>query len=290
MKLVLGSVQFGKNYGLVNGKKIPQIDIKKISNLVVRSKIDFIDTSINYGDSEKIIGNSVLNQLNIITKIKLPKKSINIDNWVKKKINSSLTNLKISNVYGVLIHDYKDLLGQRGKKYLKILYSLKKKKIINKIGISIYSPNDLQKIWVFWRPDIVQVPFNILDQRILYSGWLNILKKNKVLIFSRSCFLQGLLLSNYKFYRRFNKFYKILDKFSNWCKTNRISKLEACISFVKKIKEIDYLIVGFNNYYQFKEILKCFNKKNFLEVPNIFSINDEKLIDPRKWLIKKKKF
>ena len=106
-----------------------------------------------------------------------------------------------------------------------------------------------------YKIDLVLIPFNILDQRILYSGWLNILKKNKVLIFSRSCFLQGLLLSNYKFYRRFNKFYKILDKFSNWCKTNRISKLEACLSFVKKIKKIDYLIVGFNNYYQFKEIL-----------------------------------
>ena len=57
MKLVLGTVQFGKNYGLVNGKKIDSLELKKIEKLVFISNIKLIDTSVNYGDSEKIIGN-----------------------------------------------------------------------------------------------------------------------------------------------------------------------------------------------------------------------------------------
>ena len=128
MKLVLGAVQFGKNYGLVNGRKIDSIELKRIEELALKSSIKFIDTSINYGDSEKIIGNSNLNKLNVITKIKLPKKIINIDKWVEKKIYLSLKKLKINKIYGLLIHDYKDVLGIRGKKYLKYLYNLKKKK------------------------------------------------------------------------------------------------------------------------------------------------------------------
>ena len=81
MKLVLGSAQFGNNYGLVNGKKILLSEIRKIEKIVSKSNIRYIDTSINYGDSEKIIGNSRLKKLNIITKLKLPKGNININKW-----------------------------------------------------------------------------------------------------------------------------------------------------------------------------------------------------------------
>ena len=283
MKLVLGTVQFGKNYGLVNGKKIDSFEFKKIEKLVFKSNIKFIDTSVNYGDSEKIIGNSNLNKLNLITKIKLPKKNVKVDRWLEKKICTSLKKLRVNKIYGILVHDYKDLLGAKGKKYLNYLYILKKKKIIEKIGISIYSPDDLKKIWSFWKPEIVQVPFNVFDQRIHNSGWLNILKKFNVLIFARSCFLQGLLLSDYKSNKSFKKFYKILDQFSIWCKFKRISKLQACIDFIKIKKNIDYLVVGFNNYYQFKQILKSFKKKRITKIPNIFINNQLDLIDPRRW-------
>jgi aryl-alcohol dehydrogenase-like predicted oxidoreductase len=283
MKLALGAVQFGKNYGLVNGKKIKNHELKKIEKLIISTGIKFIDTSTNYGDSEKIIGNSNLNKLNIITKIKLPKKNVNVDQWVKKKIYSSLTKLKVNKIYGVLIHDYRDLFGVRGKKYLKYLYYLKDKNIIQKIGLSIYSPNDLKKIWNFWKPEIVQVPLNVIDQRFLKSRWVPALKKFKILIFVRSCFLQGLLLSDYRSNPRFKKFYKILDKFSNWCKLNHISRLQACIDFIKTKKNIDYLVVGFNNYSQFKEILKSYKNKKINKIPNIFISNKLNLIDPRKW-------
>lgn len=283
MKLVLGAVQFGKKYGLVNGKKIDSSELKKIEKLVLKSNIKFIDTSINYGDSEKIIGNSNLNKLNVITKIKLPNKNIKIEQWLEKKINLSLKRLRINRIYGILIHDYRDLLGAKGKKYLESLYNFKKKKIIKKIGISIYSPNDLKKIWRFWKPEIVQVPFNILDQRIQNTGWIHTLKKSRVLIFARSCFLQGLLLSNYRSNKKFKKFYKILDDFFIWCEFRGISRLQACIDFIKMRKKIDYLIVGFNSYSQFNEILKSFNKKKTTYIPNIFSTNKLDLIDPRKW-------
>lgn len=283
MKLVLGTVQFGKNYGLVDGKKIKNPEFKKIEKLILRSDIKFIDTSINYGDSEKIIGNSNLNKLDIITKIKLPKKNINVEQWVEKKIFSSLAKLKVNKIYGVLIHDYKDLSGARGRKYLKYLYYLKDKKIIQKIGVSIYSPNDLKKIWSFWKPEIVQIPLNVLDQRFLKSRWIATLKKFKILIFVRSSFLQGLLLSDYRSYPRFKKFYKILDKFSNWCKLNDISRLQACVDFIKIKKNIDYLVIGFNNCSQFREILKSFENKKITKIPNNFITNNLNLIDPRRW-------
>ena len=119
MKLVIGSAQLGMNYGLFNNKKINFKEFKKIEKLVLKSKINFIDTATSYGDSEKIIGNSRLKKLHIITKIKLPnKKSIDVKNWLLREISKSLSKLKTKKIYGILIHNYRDLLGKYGKKYL----------------------------------------------------------------------------------------------------------------------------------------------------------------------------
>jgi aryl-alcohol dehydrogenase-like predicted oxidoreductase len=283
MKLVIGSAQLGMNYGLFSNRKINHKEFKKIEKLVLKSKINFIDTAISYGDSENIIGNSKLKNLHIITKIKLPfKKNIRVRDWALKELSKSLYKLKIKKIYGVLIHDYKDLLGKYGKDYLLSLQELKKKKIIKKIGISIYDSYEIKKIWKFWKPDLIQVPFNPLDNRILDSGWIDVLRKYKVKIFARSIFLQGLLINEHNSFI-INKNYKILlNKFKNWCYKNNISLLQACIHFVKQFKKIDYLVVGFDNYNQLKEIIDVFKKKQII-IPKNFSTNKKKLIDPRKW-------
>jgi aryl-alcohol dehydrogenase-like predicted oxidoreductase len=283
MKLVIGSAQLGMNYGLFNNKKITFKEFKKIEKLVLKSKINFIDTATTYGDSEKIIGNSKLKKLHIITKIKIPtNKNINVKNWLLKEISKSLIKLKINKIYGILVHNYKDLLGSYGKNYLLSLRELKRKKIIKKIGISIYDPSEIKKIWKFWKPDIIQVPFNPLDNRILVSGWINILKKSKVKIFARSIFLQGLLINKDSPFK-INKNYKILlNKYKNWCYKNNISLIQGCLHFVKQFKKIDYLVVGFNNYDQLKEIIDVFKKKQII-IPRKFSTKKINLIDPRKW-------
>jgi aryl-alcohol dehydrogenase-like predicted oxidoreductase len=283
MKLVIGSAQLGMNYGLFDNKKISRKEFKKIEKLVLKSKINFIDTAASYGDSENIIGNSKLKNLHIITKIKIPnKKNIHIKKWAVEEISKSLIKLKINRIYGVLIHDYRDLLGKYGKNYLLSLQELKRKKIIKKIGISVYDSQEIQKIWKFWKPDLIQIPFNPLDNRILDSGWVDILKKFKVKIFVRSIFLQGLLI-NENSSSRINKNYEILlNKFRNWCYKNNVSLLKACLHFVKQFKKIDYLVVGFNNYNQLKEIIDVFKKKQII-IPKKFSTNKINLIDPRKW-------
>jgi aryl-alcohol dehydrogenase-like predicted oxidoreductase len=283
MKLVIGSAQLGMSYGLFNKKKISIKEFKKIEKLVLNSNINFIDTATSYGDSEIIIGNSDLKNLNIITKTKLPKnKNIDIKNWLSKEIIRSLKRLKVKKIYGVLIHDYKDILGKRGKAYLLSLQQLKKKKIVDKIGISIYDPKELKKIWKFWKPDLVQAPLNPIDNRILNSNWLNVLKKNRIKIYARSIFLQGILINDYSSLGINKKYKLILDKLKNWCYKNNISMLRACIDFVRQFKEIDYLVVGFNNYNQLKEIISAFKKKK-INVPKIFYSNKKKLIDPREW-------
>lgn len=282
MKLVLGSAQLGNDYGLVNGKKVTKSDFLKIQNLVLKSNINFIDTGANYGNAEKIIGSSKLKSLKIITKLKLPKKKVDIKNWLENNIYSSLNKLNVNKIYGLLVHDVGDVLKKNGQDYLNCLFDLKKIGIIKNLGLSVYSPDDLNAVWKFWKPDIVQMPFNILDNRFLDLHWFKKLKNNKIKIFVRSCFLQGLLISDYKSIVKFNKHKKLLDRFSFWCSSNKISRIKASLHFVKQYNVIDYLVVGFNSYDQLKETIKIFNQPT-VKIPKLFKCNKLSLIDPRKW-------
>ena len=282
MKLAVGTVKFGTNYGLINKKKIYLNEIKKISKFIHSKIIDInlIDTAFSYGKSHKIIGRTKLNKLKIVTKIRFLSK--NKINYFNKNIDNLLKDLRVNKIYGLLFHDVKDAIN---KSYLKLLLDLKKKKIIKKIGVSIYSPNDLKIILKLWRPDIVQIPFNIFDQRLVKSGYLDLLKKLKIEIHVRSCFLQGLLVNydrNKKKFKKFQKWSDLLESWSGWCRNNNISKIEACLQFIKNHKKIDYLVVGFDNLKQLKEIIYTLGKKE-IKITNKFYSSDLKLIDPRKW-------
>ena len=80
---------------------------------------------------------------------------------------------------------------------IRILEKFKKKKLISNLGISVYSTSDINKVLKFWTPDIIQFPLNIFDQRILDANYLSTLKKKKIILVARSCFLQGIASVSY---------------------------------------------------------------------------------------------
>ena len=285
MKIALGTANFGQKYGLAG--KIIKSDkkIKKIIQFANNSKIKLIDTSNNYGSSETLLGNNNLKNFKIITKLKISndeKKSNNLENIVFNKVEESLLKLNIKKLYAILLHESNDLKSNKRHKLIKVLKKLKKRNLVSKIGISIYNPKELNFIWPFWKPDIVQCPFNILDRRIYESGWLKKLKKNKTEIHVRSIFLQGLLLKNEKSMpRKFKKWKNIFKKWNNYCKKENISKIQGCINFIKSFKKISFVIIGFENIKQVKNIISYFenDRKSYTTI----ACNDIKLIDPRLW-------
>ena len=281
MELFIGTAQFGFKYGF-NKIKIKKLEIKNIEKILKRNSLKNFDTAMNYGESEKIIGNLKIKR-KVITKIKLPKKKPkDLKKWFEKKLNKSLKKLKVKSLHGLLIHDTTDISG-KNKEFLNILLDCQKKKLISKLGISVYEVDEIKRILKFWKPEIIQMPINIFDHRFLNNNFLYKLKKLNIELHARSCFLQGVLLKK-KIKIGNLKSKKVFSSFSNWCQKKQLSKLEACIHFIKKIREIDYLIVGFDNSSHLKEIINSFNKKLIL-VPDDFLSNEKSLIDPRKWKI-----
>jgi len=289
-KICIGTANFGLNYGLNNKKPLSKKIIKEIFNFAKLNNIKFIDTAISYKESENKIGylkNKNQDQ-NIITKISnMPSNTKNIKNWIINNTILSCKRLKTNKLYGLLIHNTEDLKNKKkAKEIFKAFDFLIKKKIVKKIGLSIYDPKELDLYIKDYNFKIVQTPMNIFDRRIAKTGWLKKLKENNIEIHVRSIFLKGLLLKDIdKIDIKFLKWKKKFIFFEKWAKIKNFSKLEANIRFLKNFKEIDKIIVGINDVLELREIYSSLKKKK-IKVPEYLNIKMGNILNPKKWEIK----
>jgi len=134
-----------------------------------------------------------------------------------------------------------------------------------------------------FKVDMIQVPFNILDRRLITKNYLNKIKKKKIQIHVRSIFLQGILLTNIKkMPKKFSKWKNLFKAWYTWLEKNKLSKLQACLNFILSFKQIDVIIFGACSKMQIKQIINAVNQSTKLYPKNIIS-NNLQLIDPRQW-------
>jgi aryl-alcohol dehydrogenase-like predicted oxidoreductase len=286
MKIVIGTANFNQNYGLINSKIKNLREVKKILNYCRKKNIKYLDTSFSYKLSKKFIENLNFKYLNIITKIKLPKKNkkIFIEN-LEKKIKKELKLYRAKKFYALLLHNSKDIKSKYGNEFLKKIMYLKKIGLVDKVGVSIYETSELHQILKKFTPNIVQLPLNIIDRRFLEKKIILKLKKKKIQIQARSIFLQGILTKRPDMFQSLKKnkrLYGIILGLFNWCIKKNLDLKEVCLLFIKKQKHIDFLTIGIESLEQLKQNISSLrNYKNF-DLSKFIS-KDKKIIDPRKW-------
>jgi len=287
MKLMLGTVQFGQNYGVANTLGIIKEDSAlKILSYASSVGIKWLDTAANYGTSEEIIGKISIREFDVVTKLPAIHNEIDdVNKWVTEHFKSSVKKLNISGeVGGILFHNPDDLFQKYGDELLMSVMNLKKQGLVRAIGVSIYNPNTLKNILNKFKPDIVQVPYNIFDQRIKTSGWLQKLIDNNIEIHARSVFLQGLLLmdpNNLPNY--FINWKNLILKWYKYIATRNITPLEAALNFVYTEEGITKVVVGVDSLIQLKQIVNALNKCNFYNEFAQFASDDIRLIEPFRW-------
>ncbi len=284
-KLAIGTAQFGTNYGIANTTgKVSSVEAASILDFAWRNGVDTIDTAIVYGESEAILGSIGITNWKVVSKIPaVPMDCSNIAEWVKKSVYSSLIRLKVDKLYAVLLHSSGELLKNHGTKLYGTLLKLKQEGVINKIGVSIYDPSELDFLVDAFDLDIVQAPFNILDRRLINSGWLDKLEKMNIEVHIRSVFLQGLLLMKPQdmpdYFNQWEPVWKKLDK---WMADHPVSRLQACIGAALSIPQISRIVVGVDNLLHMKEICRTFSLP-LINPPAYLACNDINLINPSLW-------
>lgn len=284
-RLALGSVQFGLAYGVANrGGQVAPAEAGEIVGVARSAGVDTIDTAIGYGDSEACLGNIGVADLRVITKLPgLPVGLADVRPWVEKEFTQALLRLQLTQVYGLLLHRPSDLLGPHGPALFDALTALKEQHKVVKIGVSVYAPSELVSLTARFDVDLVQAPFNLLDQRLSSSGWLDRLKDKDVEIHTRSAFLQGLLLmSRADIPSRFERWSGLWDSWHQWLQTSDSSALQACLAFPLSFEQVDRVVVGADSAKQFRQILQVLATPLSPALPEL-RCDSEDLINPAMW-------
>ncbi len=287
--LTIGTAAFGIPYGLLDDtSSISRDNIKKIILKARLNRINSYDTAPSYGNSQAILGNELLKDDIISTKmlqIKKNKITRNDVTEINQCFLKSLRDLNRDYVDTMYVHYPKDLLNNGGEYIYDWLIDNKIKKKIRKIGVSVFFESDLENILSKYKIDSVQLPLNILDQRFLNSGFINKLNSSNIEVNIRSIFLKGLLLKNFKdLPSYFLQYRNIFDNLSQYSKKNNLSIFEIAIIYVQNIKEINNIIIGIKDTNQLEKIIT--NKLNKLILPDIetLSSNNLNIINPSFWV------
>ncbi len=290
-KIGLGTVQWGMPYGIANAEGQPASEeVGNMLRTARQSGICLVDTAAAYGSAEVRLGewDAASQGFQIVTKT-APLKSTAISDDDLDRIaftfKQSLQRLKCRQVYGLMVHHAEDLLVPGGERLWQKLLALKSQGLTLKIGVSVYTPDQLSRILDRFAIDVVQLPFNIYDQRFLLTGLMDQLRARGIEIHARSAFLQGLLLippeglPDY-----FNPIRQHHRRLFDALGVQGLSPLEGSLAFCLAEPRIDRVVLGFESIHQLEQVLGIAGRIcEDIGHTDSFALNDEAIINPSLW-------
>ena len=289
MRIGIGTAQFGFDYGISNNQgQTSKPEVFDILDTANKLGVTMIDTSPAYGNAEQILGSyPKLKLFKCITKA-TPIQSTNINrvdaSELKKGFFQSLKHLKLLKTDGLIIHNSKDIHKNGFEYVVDILHELKAHGHVNKIGASVYEPQDVDRLLSIFKIDLIQLPLNVFSQDFIKSGLLNELSNRNIEIHVRSIFLQGAVFINPdRLPEHLGPLKTKIAKLNETANDLGISAFELAIDFIKSQPQINTCIVGVNNREHFTNLVSAFNKRPKEFDASIFHLNCSTVTNPSNW-------
>lgn len=278
MRLALGTVQFGLDYGISNhGGKVCDSELEAILALARQLGIDTLDTAQAYGDAELRLGTRQTADFTLVSKLAPGIQATH----VAAQVERNLQQLRRSKLDGLLLHRSQDATPA----IFEQLSALQQQDKVGKVGASVYSPEELEQLLAQDFPlQLVQLPANLIDQRFLRSGWLDRLQALGCEIHVRSLFLQGLLLmqpaQRPSYFHAFNP---QLTRLDSW--RPHLSPLSKALSLITALPQVSRFVVGVCHAHELAAIVATYRELepcDEYELANLAS-NELPLINPSLW-------
>ena len=285
-KFILGTVQFGLNYGINNKKgKVSDEEVNKILLLAAKSGIRILDTAYSYGNAMEKIGNfhkktDLLFEVN--TKFKIDNKKVNS---ISEQLLEALSCLAVSSVDTYFYHSFDDY--KNNPQILTELKKLRKKNYFKKIGVSIYNNDEMIHCINNDAIDVIQLPFNLFDNNNLRGEMIREAKKNNKEIHIRSVFLQGLFFMNPAYLSlKLTPLAPYLKEIHRIAMELKISIAELALAYVKKEPCIDRIIIGVDSAMQLENnfLASVFEMNEYTyNLINKLVVKETMLLNPQNW-------
>ena len=268
MELCLGTVQFGMDYG-IKGQKQPSVEqAVDMLDYATQNGINTIDTANAYGSAEDVVGaflekkTIARDKLFIVSKFR-PNllDDVGQDKYyeiMRNNLENTLSRLHTDYLDSYLLHSARYIFDDE---IIDTLNRLKADGLAERVGVSVYEPEEAKKCIERPNVDFMQLPYSIFDQRMEKAGVFENAKKDSIQIHSRSAFIQGLILMEEDEVPPFlAKAKPIVKKISLLCERHGLSKISLAMNYVKQQSRISHLVFGVDNLEQLKEDIEIFSE------------------------------
>lgn len=286
-RLALGTVQFGLPYGVANTQgQVSYDQAEAMLGAMRKAGINTIDTAIAYGEAETVLGRIGISGFRLVSKVPALRDPAHVvDDWVVAQVEASLERLRVPRLGGLMLHAPNDLLGPHGPAIARGLQRARDAGLAERIGLSVYSPEQLATLIDRMPLEIVQIPANVFDRRFAETGWLDRLTMNGVEVHARSAFLQGLLLMpSERVPSKFAPYRTLIDRWHAWLAGEAAvtSPVQACLAHVASYAGIARLVVGADTLEQLQDIIEAASAPP-LRAPESLASPATALINPAQW-------
>jgi len=284
-KLGLGTAQFGlDNPSSSQRGRSPEKEAADSLVIAARAGVAVLDAAVSFAGAEAALGRNMPrpNSFRVIAKTVRPDKG---PDFVEAEARASLTRLGLQSADAILVQSAGDLFGPHGAAMWDRLKKMKDEGLFARIGVSAFASDDPVGLARRFKPDIIQVPASLLDQRLIVSGALTEMRSLGVEIHLRSIFLQGLLfLPPDRVPAALKGASGRLSRVRRIIAEGRSDPLQAALGFALSRQEAATVIVGVASAAELQAVLAAAASPP----PDLdwddMALDDETALDPRSWV------
>lgn len=281
-QLVLGTAQFGTEYGAMNTVgRLGDAAVQAVSTAAVQGGVEVFDTSSYYGDAQGRLGEAFEGRPKprFISKFGLDGPTVELG----KQLDATLRSLRVDSLEALLFHRVDDLRDPRAPRACQLLREARAAGLVKHVGASIYDSADLE-IALELMPDldILQLPANALDRRLLEHPMLDEFHRRGGLVHVRSAYLQGVLLAPLSSIPgHLSELRPAVAHIQEVATERDIPLIELLLGFLKHHPLVDAVVVGALTAPEMRQTLSAWNDAAAVEfeVP----VLADALLDPRRW-------
>lgn len=284
-KLGLAAAQFGLDGMSASPRaRSPETEARDILGIAARARLSVLDVSGNYGRAEQVLGDLIPRPVPFRVTLSAARADRGPD-FVEAEARASLRRLALERADALIVSSPSELFGPHGAAVWDRLARLRDEGLFAKIGVAAHASDDPVGVARRFKPDILQAPASLLDQRLLADGSLQRIAGMGIEVQLRSIFLNGLLfLPPDRVPAQLKGASGRLSKVRRMIAEGRSDPLQAALGFALSRPEASAVLVGVTSAAELSAVVAAaFSPPPDLDWDDM-AIDDPVALDPRRWV------
>ena len=280
-KLGLGASQFPT--GATLRGRPPEAEVRDMLIACARADLGFLDAGGATACCEQMVGTHLPRPVPMGVLIRSMRGERGPD-AVEAEVRATLVRLKLTKARAVVVQSASDLFAPAGQALWDRLKKLRDEGLFDQIGVCAYASDDPAGVARRFKPDLLQAPASLLDQRLLLDGSLMAVREMGIEVHLRSIFLNGLLfLPPDRVPAQLKGAAGRLSRARRMIAEGRSDPLQAALGFALSRPEADAVIVGASSAAELAAVIAAASSPP----PDLdwdeMAIDDPIALDPHRW-------